>query len=514
MDHSICKLSPIADVLPLSLVDLEVLAKSGQPNDRRNAEKILPLVKNQHLLLCTLLIYNAMAMEALPIFLDALLPAWASVVISVTLILAFGEIIPQSICSQYGLSVGAKLSVLVRVLVVLLLPISYPISKLLDCLLGKGHSALLRRSELKTFVDLHANEAGKGGELTHDETTIIGGALDLTTKTAKDVMTNLSKVFSLDIDAKLDMDTMELIMSKGHSRVPIYSGSPSNIIGLILVKNLVICRPEDETPIRNLTIRKISRFYDQLPLYDILNLFQKGHSHMGVVVRKQDVKDMSDATSNSAISVVKANGIAKPEQSERKGANHQHRRKEQKKTSKNTSIVHSTKTGTHNLQMIDAMELGKNVILHHEEDTVLQIPDLDSCLDPNEEIIGIITMEDVMEELLQEEIYDETDDYVDVHNKIQINMLSAIRSSPKSTGTTLVSHRSWSPGASSPLSYHNTPILQSPTQSFVPSPLIRPSLLSSPMKSRLASPSIFSGSPTHTSPLKQASGISYEKLRH
>lgn len=48
-------------------------------------------------------------------------------------------------------------------------------------------------------------QAGKGGELTHDETTIIGGALDLTTKTAKDVMTNLSKVFSLDIDAKLDM---------------------------------------------------------------------------------------------------------------------------------------------------------------------------------------------------------------------------------------------------------------------------------------------------------------------
>lgn len=246
--------------MSLSLVDLEVLAKSGQPKDRKNAEKILPLVKNQHLLLCTLLIYNAMAMEALPIFLDALLPAWASILISVTLILAFGEIIPQSVCSQYGLSVGAKLSVLVRLLVILLLPISFPISKLLDWLLGRGHSALLRRSELKTFVDLHANEAGKGGELTHDETTIIGGALDLTTKTAKDAMTHLSNVFSLDIDAKLDKDTMELIMRKGHSRVPIYSGSPTNIIGLILVKNLIICRPEDETPIRNLTIRKISRF--------------------------------------------------------------------------------------------------------------------------------------------------------------------------------------------------------------------------------------------------------------
>ncbi|CAO2838744.1 unnamed protein product [Amaranthus hypochondriacus] len=497
-------------LMSLSLVDLEVLTKSGQPKDRRNAEKILPLVKNQHLLLCTLLIYNAMAMEALPIFIDALLPAWASILISVTLILAFGEIIPQAICSQYGLSVGAKLSVLVRLLVIILLPISYPISKFLDWLLGKGHAALLRRSELKTFVDLHANEAGKGGELTQDETTIIGGALDLTTKTAKDAMTSLSNVFSLDIDAKLDKDTMELIMRKGHSRVPIYSGSPTNIIGLILVKNLIICRPEDGTPIRNLTIRKISRFYDHLPLYDILNQFQKGHSHMGVVVKsKQDLKDMSDTTSNSSISVVKANLIAKPEKSKGKGGNHEYHRKEPKKT----SFMHSTKAGPHDLPVIDSLELGKNIILHHEDATILQVPDLDSFPDPSEEVIGIITMEDVMEELLQEEIFDETDDYVDVHNKIQINMLPVIRSSSRSPRATLVSHKSLTPANSPHSSYHNTPILRSPTQAFVPSPLIRPSPLSSPMRSRIASPAANSGTPTHSSPLKQPSRNSYEKLR-
>lgn len=49
------------------------------------------------------------------------------------------------------------------------------------------------------------SQAGKGGELTHDETTIITGALDLTQKTAKDAMTPISDTFSLDINAKLDM---------------------------------------------------------------------------------------------------------------------------------------------------------------------------------------------------------------------------------------------------------------------------------------------------------------------
>ena len=83
-------------LMSLSVVDLEVLIKAGQPQEQKNAgsyqyfltmlcflsllehltesffftcylsimaEKILPIVKNQHLLLCTLLIGNALAME-------------------------------------------------------------------------------------------------------------------------------------------------------------------------------------------------------------------------------------------------------------------------------------------------------------------------------------------------------------------------------------------------------------------------------------------------------------------
>ena len=52
------------------------------------------------------------------------------------------------------------------------------------------------------FLDLY--QAGKGGELTHDETTIIAGALELSEKTAKDAMTPISETFAIDINAKLD----------------------------------------------------------------------------------------------------------------------------------------------------------------------------------------------------------------------------------------------------------------------------------------------------------------------
>ncbi|THG05584.1 hypothetical protein TEA_006217 [Camellia sinensis var. sinensis] len=304
-------------LMSLGLVDLEVLMKSGRPKDRIHAEsyylsrylspmkheyrykywydtaKIFPVVKNQHLLLCTLLIGNSLAMESLPIFLNKLVPPWAAILISVTLILVFGEILPQAICTQYGLTVGATVAPLVRVLLWAFFPVAYPISKVLDWMLGKGHAILLRRAELKTFVNFHGNEAGKGGDLTHDETTIIAGALELTEKTVKDAMTPITKAFSLDLDATLTLDTLNAIMTKGHSRVPVYSGNAKNIIGLVLVKNLLAVDPEDGVPLRKMLLRKIPRVSENMPLYDILNEFQKGHSHIAVIYR--DLNETKDS---------------------------------------------------------------------------------------------------------------------------------------------------------------------------------------------------------------------------
>ncbi|CAN1272276.1 DUF21 domain-containing protein At2g14520 [Linum perenne] len=297
-------------LMSMSLVDLEVLAKSGSPHHRKHAEKILPVVRNQHLLLCTLLICNAAAMETLPIFLDGLVTAWGAILISVTLILLFGEIIPQAVCSRYGLAIGATVAPFVRVLVWICSPVAYPIGKLLDYLLGHGHVALFRRAELKTLVNLHGNEAGKGGELTHDETTIIAGALELTEKTAGDAMTPISETFAIDINGKLDRDLMNLILEKGHSRVPVYYEQPTNIIGLVLVKNLLTIHPEDATPVKNVTVRRIPRVQENLPLYDILNEFQKGHSHMAVVLRKcNKTEDRQTPDASSADKEEEAIGI-------------------------------------------------------------------------------------------------------------------------------------------------------------------------------------------------------------
>ncbi|CAK9865792.1 unnamed protein product [Sphagnum jensenii] len=398
-------------LMSLGLMDLEVLQQSGTEEEKKQAATILPVVKEQHQLLVTLLLCNAAAMEALPIFLDTMFNEVVAVILSVTFVLAFGEVIPQALCSRHGLAIGANFVWLVKILMVLCFPISYPVGKVLDYLLGHSESALFRRAQLKALVSIHGKEAGRGGDLTHDETTIIQGALDMTEKTALDSMTPIESTFSLDIQSKLDWETLEKILARGHSRVPVYDGNPRNIIGLLLVKSLVTVRAEDETPLSAVSIRRMPRVGSDMPLYDILNEFQKGGSHMAAVIKsKQQRKDVrlhhQEITMDGSDECNCESGDKDLEKGIQIGA----------ADNDENQPEHSSQNGEEN---------GKKEQSHIHSDDPLggsagQVDDVEEG-----EVIGIITLEDVMEELLQEEILDETDEFIDVHRRVRVAAVAA-----------------------------------------------------------------------------------------
>ncbi|KAH0748947.1 hypothetical protein KY290_028179 [Solanum tuberosum] len=390
-------------LMSLGLVELEILQQSGTPDEKKQAAVILPVVQKQHQLLVTLLLCNAAAMEALPLYLDKMFNQYVAVILSVTFVLAFGEVIPQAICTRYGLAVGANFVWLVRVLMVICYPIAYPIGKILDCVLGH-HEVLFRRAQLKALVSIHSQEAGKGGELTHDETTIISGALDLTEKTAEEAMTPIESTFSLDVNSKLDWEAMGKIIARGHSRVPVYSGSPKNIIGLLLVKSLLTVRPETETPVSAVSIRRIPRVPADMPLYDILNEFQKGSSHMAAVVKLKGKNQKPPLVLEEE----------KSDDSTVDGGTHHLMTKGEKTECVVVDIEKATVPAVTPPTSADAVTNG--------------VPESSDDIE-DAEVIGIITLEDVFEELLQEEIVDETDEYVDVHKRICVAAAAAAAAS-------------------------------------------------------------------------------------
>ncbi|ODQ50589.1 DUF21-domain-containing protein, partial [Saitoella complicata NRRL Y-17804] len=294
-------------LMTLDETQLQVLARSGNPTQRRHAEKILPVRKNGHLLLVSLLLANVVVNETLPIITEnAFGGGVMAIVTSTVLIVVFAEIIPQAVCSRYGLAVGAFMAWPVRILIWCMFVFSYPIAKLLDYILGQNHGMVYRRSELAELLTFHSQQEHHGGDLNLDAVTIMRGALDLHEKTVENAMTQIEEVFMLHIDTRLDRETIEKIVKSGHSRVPVYDmvtdeedmldaershqplspeamGTRRSIIGCLLVKNLILLDPDDSVPLREVSISTLPTVQSDLPLFDILNSFQEGRSHMAIV---------------------------------------------------------------------------------------------------------------------------------------------------------------------------------------------------------------------------------------
>ena len=112
-------------VVSLDEVDLRVKARCGSDAEKGYALRLLPLIEHQphHQLLVTLLLLNALANEALPLFIDELVPGLYAILISVTVVLFVGEIIPAAIFTGPSkLKIAASLSGVVWCVLWLLTP--------------------------------------------------------------------------------------------------------------------------------------------------------------------------------------------------------------------------------------------------------------------------------------------------------------------------------------------------------------------------------------------------------
>ncbi|POW20585.1 hypothetical protein PSHT_03332 [Puccinia striiformis] len=293
-------------LMGLDILNLRVLSTSGTEIEQIQAQKVLKLLeRGRHWVLVVLLLSNVVVNETLPIFLDTVLGGGAAaILISTALIVVFGEIIPQSICVRYGLSIGAKSAPFVLALMYLEFPIAYPIALLLDYILGHDEGTTYRKLNSKLLLVYIVVNIGTDG-LNEDEVTIISAVLDLSSKTIVDIMTPIEETFTLGEDSILDEKTVTELVSEGYSRVPIHqAGHDRNFIGcycqlfqftsLILmsnihlhpsysVKHLISYDPEDAKPVRDFQLSNLPEGSPEMTCLEALNFFQQGRSHMLLV---------------------------------------------------------------------------------------------------------------------------------------------------------------------------------------------------------------------------------------
>ena len=165
-------------LMNLDRMKLQTKIISGTKQQKRDAEMLLPLVEpdHHHYLLVTLLLFNATAAESLPIVLGKLIPDYIAVIISIFVVLVFGEILPASyFTGPHQMYVLARFTLIIYFLELLLFPLSYPFSILLDYYFGINDKENLSSEDISAALQLllrnhgsddHDNGGGIGGSTT------------------------------------------------------------------------------------------------------------------------------------------------------------------------------------------------------------------------------------------------------------------------------------------------------------------------------------------------------------
>ncbi len=195
--------------------------------------------------------------------------------------LTFGELIPKSLFQKYSHVVAFKIVYPIYFFYLLFKPISFVVmgfSKFVAYLLKaeEERSPFVTKEELKLLV-----ESGSRFNVEKTERNILRNVLELKEKSVGDIYTPLSKVIAVSENASV-LEALELMEKSGFSKLPVYEGRIDNIVGYVLVSDLIsVDRPD-------LKVREIMRPVVVLPeymnIFNALKEFKKNREQMGIVV--------------------------------------------------------------------------------------------------------------------------------------------------------------------------------------------------------------------------------------
>jgi len=269
----------------LSANELDDLAKE------KKSSVILKLLKKPNQLLATILIANNFINVAI-IVLSAYLTSLAisfpegsplefifQVVIITLLLVLFGEITPKVYANQnakqFSLNMAKPLIFLTKVF--------YPLSYLLVATTNFIDKRLAQKQtevsieEITKALDITEHESKE------DERKILRSIVEFGNTDVKEVMKSRVDVLAIEHKTKF-REVLQLIISSGFSRIPVYKKQFDTILGILYIKDLILFLDEND----DFDWLKLCRAPYYVPenkmINDLLKEFQAKKNHIAIVV--------------------------------------------------------------------------------------------------------------------------------------------------------------------------------------------------------------------------------------
>ena len=266
-----------------------VRLKSRADGGDRRAAQVLPLSEDYDKLLSTILIGNNIvnnvattigAVLFIKFLGDVQGPTISAVVLTVV-ILIFGEVSPKSLAKESPESFAMFSAPLLRVLIMLLTPVSFLFAqwkRLLSKIFHHAQESGITEEELVTMVDQAENEGG----LDQHESQLIRAAIEFHDLEVEEILTPRVDIVAVEDTATMD-EVARAFAESGYSRLPVYHEDLDDIVGVIHEKDFHAARYHGQTDVSAIT-GTVLYTTGNTKISALLRVLQQEKAHMVIVV--------------------------------------------------------------------------------------------------------------------------------------------------------------------------------------------------------------------------------------
>lgn len=172
---------------------------------------------------------------------------WLAVTILIILFLIFGSIVPRTISGIYTEKLALLFAGPIYFITKILSPIVFVFNKICNGILRlmgvdtKTKVSAITENELRTILEFSHEE----GVIESEERRMITNVVDFGDSLAKDVMVPRTDMALADVETSYD-ELVQIFYEEKYTRVPIYSDTVDNIIGIVNLKDVFFYNGEKD----------------------------------------------------------------------------------------------------------------------------------------------------------------------------------------------------------------------------------------------------------------------------
>ncbi|WP_242395772.1 hemolysin family protein [Anaeromyxobacter oryzisoli] len=210
----------------------------------------------------------------------------ATTAAATAVILFFGEIVPKTLGKRHPVRFALAALPLSNALTIVLWPASAAVTRItgaLLSLLGGKHAAgapAVTGEEIEYLIEMGTRE----GVLDEVKEELLNSVLEFADRVAKEIMTPRTRMVAIDREAAPE-DLVRVVTENPYSRMPVYEGSVDNVIGILLVRDIV---QDVRGPQRSISLERHLKpaFFvpEGMKISRLLKEMQRRRTHLAVVV--------------------------------------------------------------------------------------------------------------------------------------------------------------------------------------------------------------------------------------